>query len=178
MSIKDLLALKQQLKNINNEITLETTLLFVDFLKESGVISEVQCSDTKAALQQQSVNTNGFDVCINDTNTKIIAEVKCNSPVNKSNGFGAAQEQMLIKDLCGLLHGKTKAKITVDDYVKYMVLLIETPDVISAMHKLLNKLGATIKSEDSETQDKNLLYIVYIDPTDSKPIVETVKLNI
>ncbi len=57
----------------------------------------------KDVLRHQSANTNGYDVHICDETAKIIAEVKCNSPVGGAKGFGAAQEgqgESLCKRVC------------------------------------------------------------------------------
>lgn len=182
ISIKDWIVLKKAFKSVNNIITLETALSFVDFLKARGVISEEQCQATKNVLRSQSANTNGYDVHIRDEKPtkKIIAEVKCNSPVGGAKGFGAAQKDEIIKDLRGLQQGKTKAQnIHVGEYAKFMVLLLESPNVIEAMHKLLGKIG-TITEDVSLKEGLNtgLIYIVYIDPESAaKSKVEAVRLN-
>ena len=180
ISIKDWLVLKKAFKSVNNIITLETALSFVDFLRERGLISEGQCLAAKNVLRSQSANTNGYDVHICDDTTKVIAEVKCNSPVGGTNSFGSNQKDEIIKDLRGLQQRKPKAQnICVAEYAKFMVLLLECADVIKAMHKLLEKLGTITENVSLEDGlNPELIYIVYIDPVSiSKSIVESVRLN-
>ena len=104
---------------------------------------------------------------------KIIAEVKCNIPVN-DNSYGAAQEYSIIKDINGLLSGEGKNKVDISEcdlnlYYKFMVVL-RTDKTKEAMQKIIKKINKTnnpsvIEYTKEQCFDKSKVYIVYIDYT-------------
>lgn len=72
-------------------------------------------------VKKSKPNDNGYDIQL-DTGMKILAEVKCNRPINNGEKFGSAQRNGITKDLEGLLEGKNRVKINVNDYHKFLVL--------------------------------------------------------
>jgi hypothetical protein len=125
LSNEQLINLKKLLSCINNIITLRTTDAFVEKLFEDKFITQEEKEKILVKVREQHANTNGYDVRYNGEygNKKIIAEVKCNIPVNKSS-FGAAQEEGILDDIHHLLIGKKKEKIdNIASYYKFMVIL-------------------------------------------------------
>ena len=113
LSGRDLINLKKLLSCINNIITLRATDAFVLKLYQDGFITSAEKDAIWKDVHTQHANTNGFDVRY-DGRKKIIAEVKCNIPVNGTS-FGAAQEDGILDNIDHLLHGKAKANIA--DYL-------------------------------------------------------------
>ncbi len=169
LSVDRILQLKHILSDINNIITLRVTRLFVDFLLHEGIIDECEYEEINNDVNSTNVNTNGYDVRYDKK--KIIAEVKCNIPVN-DNSYGAAQEHSIIKDINGLLSGdgKNKVDISVNLYYKFMVVL-HTDKTKEAMRKIINKINnpsidsPVVEYSKKQCLDKSKVYIVYIDYT-------------
>lgn len=165
LSIDKILQLKQILSDINNIITLRVTRLFVDFLLHEGIIDKYEYEEINNDINSTDVNTNGYDVRYDKK--KIIAEVKCNIPVN-DNSYGAAQEYSIIKDINGLLSGEGKNKVNIlkcelNLYYKFMVVL-HTDKTKEAMQKIIKKINNPSVVEYSKEQcfEKSKVYIVYI----------------
>ena len=122
LSAEQFVNLKKALSNINNIITLKTTLAFVDKLAASGLIEKDIVGQIKANINSQSANANGFDILWEDGDFPFVAEVKCNIPV-ETNKFGPAQLEGIYKDIINLMKGKAKAKVDVTGLYKFMVFL-------------------------------------------------------
>ena len=154
---EDLIGLKKAIANTNNLLTLKVTLGFIDRLHSMGIIDSNQADRIKRNVDGQHPNTIGFDV--QDTESGIIAEVKCNIPVGEKS-FGAAQKNALKKDLQGLRNGKAKGGIVnTDDYYKFMVVL-DVDGVRDAMKKLC---GDDYRELADNQIGKQNVYIAYID---------------
>lgn len=121
LSIEEFENLKGTLKDINNIITYQTTLEFVKWVKERFQLSKDDYQKVVTQVRKSKPNDNGYDIQL-DIGTKILAEVKCNRPINNGEKFGSAQKNGIIKDIEGLLEGKSKAKLNVKDYYKFLVL--------------------------------------------------------
>ena len=83
LTLKEFVHLKKAITNINNIITMLVTESFVKTLHKDGVISTPQQSEMLEQLFETHANTNGFDVEYSAGQMKIVAEVKCNIPVNE-----------------------------------------------------------------------------------------------
>ena len=157
---EEITALKKAVSTVNNVITLSVTELFVDFLKNENIIGEEQYQEIKKQIENTKPNANGYDVEYNG-NPQIVAEVKCNIPVN-GDSFGAAQKHSIIEDIESLQNGKGKSSITnTDDYYKFMVVLSDKEgNVKKAMKKIISGRGNIEEYSGKITTDK--VYIVYI----------------
>ena len=118
LTLKEFVNLKKAITNINNIITMLVTESFVKTLHKDGVISTPQQSEMLEQLFETHANTNGFDVEYSAGQMKIVAEVKCNIPVNE-NSFGAAQENSIMEDVDHLFHSKKKSNLTSEDIQDY-----------------------------------------------------------
>lgn len=134
LSAEEFINLKKALSNINNIITLKTTLAFVDKLASSGLIKEDVAGLIKEKINSQSANANGFDILWEDGDFPFVAEVKCNIPV-ETNKFGPAQLEGIYKDIINLKKGKTKANVDVTDLYKFMVFL-DCDKIVAAINSL------------------------------------------
>ena len=126
LTLQEFVMLKKAITNINNIVTMLATEGFIHTLRNDGVISSQQEAEMLQQLLATHANTNGFDVEYNQE-VKIVAEVKCNIPVNEKS-FGAAQESSIMDDVEHLFNSKKKSDLTqkaIKDYYKFMVFLEE-----------------------------------------------------
>lgn len=163
LSIETLIRLKKALSNINNIITLKVCLAFVERLSQKYISEDVATKVNNDILSTHA-NTNGYDIQCNDENFPFLAEIKCNIPCDKGGKkFGAAQLTAIIKDIEGLINGKTKSNIAhVCDYYRFMVFL-EYDGVRDATKELSAKYGNKIAFwEDDILLDKSKIYLAFI----------------
>lgn len=159
LTMTNLIDLKKAVSNINNIITLRTTLGFIDYLWKMRLITNVDMNQMKTSVLSTNVNSNGYDI----DNCGIVAEIKCNIPVNTSS-YGAAQEQSIKEDLDGLYYGKSTTKTDPNNCYKFMVLL-DVNGVRASMQKLISKLSYknVIEEFGGNTKlSKDKIYIVYL----------------
>ena len=167
LTLKEFVNLKKAITNINNIITMLVTESFVKTLHKDGVISTPQQSEMLEQLFETHANTNGFDVEHSAGQMKIVAEVKCNIPVNETS-FGAAQENSIMEDVDHLFHSKKKSDLTsedIQDYYKFMVFL-DVEKVRVSTQKLIRKLtkkGLNVTEYTPKTKlQKDIVYFIYI----------------
>ncbi len=167
LTLKEFVHLKKAITNINNIITMLVTESFVKTLHKDGVISTPQQSEMLEQLFETHANTNGFDVEYSAGQMKIVAEVKCNIPVNETS-FGAAQENSIMEDVDHLFHSKKKSDLTsedIQDYYKFMVFL-DVENVRVSTLKLIRKLtkkGLNVTEYTPKTKlQKDIVYFIYI----------------
>ena len=167
LTLKEFVHLKKAITNINNIITMLVTESFVKTLHKDGVISTSQQSEMLEHLFETHANTNGFDVEYSAGQMKIVAEVKCNIPVNETS-FGAAQEKSIMEDVDHLFHSKKESDLTsedIQDYYKFMVFL-DVENVRVSTQKLIRKLtkkGLNVTEYTPKTKlQKDIVYFIYI----------------
>lgn len=194
LKISHFIELKNVLSNIHNIITMKVTEAFINKLKIDEFISQGQATRMKKVVNGTSANANGYDVRHDEStkldnvkmfksrDKKILAEVKCNLPVNK-NTFGSDQKKGIEEDIAGLLGSvlattmdkKSTIKSSSDnsDYYKFMVFLNygneEEKSVTKSVEnfkknleegKYKEKLDYYVKP--SET-NKDKVYIVFVE---------------
>ena len=150
LSGNDFINLKQMLSCVNNIITLKATQKFVDILYKDKIILRPDLEKILEKILGQHANTNGYDVQY-DGGPKIIAEVKCNIPVN-GDSFGASQKKGINKDIKNLFEGKIKANLPypTKEYIKFLVIL-ECENAKVCMDKIIDPIN-------KNRQDGQVLY--------------------
>ena len=163
LSVRELIELKKIFSCINNIITLRATIAFVHQLFKDGFISNEEQRKIIDSVNGQHANTNGFDVQYDEEQRKkIIAEVKCNIPVEKT-AFGPAQTDGIIKDIQHLQDGKSKAKIKdTSDYYKFMVILDCDEKVRGCMRKIIDKQNMVKEYTTPNDLDKEHVFVTYV----------------
>ena len=176
LTLADMVQIKQDLSGINGIVTMLTEVAFVDKLEQKGLLDKTQHDGLIKEIRETSPYANGYD--IRSKNPKIVAEVKCNCPINEKS-FGAKQIELLIKDIKGLhdLSFKTKEGVSIDEhahYNKFMVLLDSSTlgnqhDFSTAVENLIAQLKRQDPEIDLEWFDKasiplnhNTVYIVTV----------------
>jgi len=161
--------LKKALKNINDIFTLKTTLALLDFLRKEFNMNEQVYEGAKKSLLSQKPNANGYDLRIDDI--KLIAEVKCNIPINDGEIYGREQRYQIEKDIRYLLNGKKKVK-DVDNNEYYKILGIYNFEGKS-LKAIKNMLKVKKTKEEFENKveiydgnikefNKDKVYIVFV----------------
>ena len=162
LSNEQLINLKKLLSCINNIITLRTTDAFVEKLFEDKFVSLKEKEEIFKKVRAQHANTNGYDVRYDGEyeDKKIIAEVKCNIPVNKTS-FGAAQEEGILADIHYLLTGKNKENIIdIASYYKFMVIM-SWKNIDICIEKIIKKTERVkLYTNPSELDTENVFVVI------------------
>jgi hypothetical protein len=146
--LSQMVALKMAVANINNLITLEISIraakLIGHILKQNDSVISFIIRKVKSV----SANCNGYDIEYSG-DAAYICEVKANIPVNGVT-FGAAQRQQIVKDIYGLLNGKSKSIITGEQlaqHYKFLCLYLDGANTVHAINALTSKLDKEIKNK-------------------------------
>lgn len=145
--------LKVALSNINNIVTYDATLLFIEKIKDLFNLTTQEYEKLKRNVARTKPNDNGFDIHY-EGSVQIIAEIKCNKPINEGNRFGSKQREGITKDLTSLIEGKQKANIPTDElkqYYKFMAIKNFGPNTEEAIRHYLSCIP-------SHLEEKVLLY--------------------
>jgi hypothetical protein len=117
----DLIELKTVLADINNVLTFKTTISAANWLCNFfGLDTDTQ-KNILETVDKTKPNTKGFDIHVLEP-YKVIAEVKCISPVNNGGKFGAAQWNSILDDFHKLKNGKG-VLLDTSKYYKFLFLL-------------------------------------------------------
>lgn len=145
LSQEELISLKSALSDVNNVLTLKTTLAFADWLCEFFNLDDLEKNEIYKQINSVKPNTNGFDIEI-DTAHKIVIEIKCIIPINNGNYYGAAQRNSILDDAIKLKNGKKSIPDTADFFKLIgLIDLGEKTDI--AIQKLLTP-SKTIRTTD------------------------------
>jgi hypothetical protein len=143
MKQADIIQLKTVFADINNVLTLKLTNEAAVWLCKYFEIDEKNKKAILTRIDAVKPNSKGFDIVIEEP-YKIIAEVKCTSPVNDGGAFGAAQHDSIMDDVYKLVYGKKNFQ-RVDGFFKFLCLIDLGNRTDQAIQQLLRKTGG--KSE-------------------------------
>jgi hypothetical protein len=157
--------LKSIVSIVNNILTLKLCLQFVDWLGETLSLGSSVVGNLKHSILRTSPNANGYDLEITEP-VAIIAEVKCNVPINRSRVYGSGQRTGIAKDVNSLVCGKKKSKMNPDSCLKFMVLL-DTPEIRNATSRFVKNMkehkDTIIFSEPGiKPERKDRVYVVFL----------------
>jgi hypothetical protein len=137
MDLCALLELKSVLSDINNTLTMRLTLGFVDWAAATLQLDQAAHARLRRDVLNTKPSSNGYDISFVHV-PPVVAEVKCNVPINGGTRYGAAQKNGIIADIEALLNGKSKASTAPapTDSLKFMVFL-DLPAVRAANSHLI-----------------------------------------
>lgn len=138
MDLQALLELKSVLSDINNTLTMRLTLGFVDWVAATLHLDHAAHARLREDVLNTKPSSNGYDISFAHV-PPVVAEVKCNVPINGGTKYGAAQKNGIIADIEALLNGKSKAASTAptpSESLKFMVFL-DLPAVRAATSHLI-----------------------------------------
>ena len=160
-----IISLKMALSDINNLLTMKITISFVKWIKKQFNLSDESEEKIMSEVLSTKPSTNGYDIISNEI-LKLIAEVKCNIPINAGKRYGSAQRNGINKDLNNLLYGKTKSKFDTKKYLKFMVFL-ENESIREANQHYINlskefKENIIIIDEKTTFERTDCVYLLHI----------------
>jgi hypothetical protein len=132
---EELINIKMALSDVNNALTLRTTLSFASWLCNFFNLTADEELTIHNNINETKPNTNGYDIEIN-SRLKIVAEIKCIVPINEGNYYGAAQRNAILDDAIKLKAGKRVIKNT-SDFIKIIGLIDLGKKTDEAIEKLL-----------------------------------------
>ena len=167
LDFSSFIKLKSVLSNINNIITMKVTMAFIDWLAIHFEWSADERDDMLRKYNSTKPNTNGYDVELSSDAVSIIAEVKCNVPVNGGDKYGAAQKLGIEKDFSSLIKGKSKSHMNPDHCLKFMVF-VDHPEIRKATNGFINvdkKFGDKIcvYRDGMKFDDKEKVHVVFVE---------------
>ncbi|MEC1525823.1 hypothetical protein P9D43_27875, partial [Neobacillus niacini] len=97
----------------------------------------------------------------------IVAEIKCNKTINNVFKFGSAQKNGIIKDIQGLLEGKTKVNFNPIHAYKFLVMYDFGEHTLKATEHLIKNIPLDYRGKievyNDQTQlQKDKVYVVFI----------------
>lgn len=167
LSVEDFEDIKTTLKDIHNIITYKTTVRFIDWISERFQYVRDNYQVYLSQVLGSRPNDNGYDLVVTGE-INIIAEIKCNKPINNGYKFGSAQKNGIIKDIRGLLEGKTKVKsLNPNEAYKFLAIYDFGEHTLSAAQHLIRNLPANLKDmvtiyEEGQQLTMNKVYVVFI----------------
>lgn len=165
LTTAQILSLKSALSDINNLITLRLAFSLAGWICDRFSIPEEARKSVFDAVRSSKPNTNGYDIEMSSPD--IVAEIKCNIPINGGRVYGSAQKNGLRKDIAGLLDGKSKSSKKSDKSFK-LLGLYDMPEVRAATKHFAKNLPEDlnqklfIQPREGEALDNQHLYIVYV----------------
>lgn len=164
LDLKTLLSVKSALSDINNVLTMRLTLGFVSWASKNLKLDESSIGRMREEILKTKPSSNGYDIHCKGP-VSLIAEVKCNMPINGGNRYGAAQRSGIMKDVDALLNGKSKSSPVDKRSLKFMVFA-DLPEVRDANNHLLSSSslaskGFRLLSEGEEPKSPDVVYGVY-----------------
>jgi hypothetical protein len=173
LSVEALLSLKCVLADINNIFTLRVSLHFAEWLGSRFSLESAEVRRIRESIVTTKPGANGFDIHMPGT-PRLIAEVKCNVPINGGDYYGAKQREGIEKDVTALLHGKSKAKLNVSNYLKFLVLL-DRPAIRAATEHLLQtsqlcKEKVIVAPTCARLDRYDVVYVAYVGAPAETPL--------
>ncbi len=145
---EDLIKLKLALSDVNNVLTLKTTLAFAEWISKFLNLKELEVEQIHHEVNSVKPNTNGYDIEING-NHNVVIEIKCIIPINNGNYYGAAQRNSILDDAIKLKNGKRNIPNT-SGYIKIIGLI----DLGAKTDQAIQKLMTPSKSMRTENQSR------------------------
>ncbi len=146
-----LLDLKMALSDVNNVLTLKTTLAFGHWIADFFNLSNEEHKQIVKEINETKPNTNGFDIQV--SKRKIIAEIKCIIPINKGFYYGAAQRNSILDDAIKLIKGK-RALPNTTKHIK-LIGLIDLDEKTDKAIEKLTKPAINIRTEKQLRLDRH-----------------------
>ena len=160
--------LKNAVSNLENINTLKTTLSYISRLKGIFDISDKEVNAIEESVRTTSPYYEGYDVEHKGV-INIIAEIKCNMPVNNSNKFETVQINEIKRDLEHLINGKEKSKIkNINDCYRFLVIKKHGKNLGYAVEDLIKTLPIEISKfllfyREGMVMSKDYVYIYILE---------------
>lgn len=160
--------LKNAVTNLKDINTLKTTLAYINNLKDIFDISDKEVNAIEESVRTAPPHYEGYDV-EHKGMINIIAEIKCNMPVNNSNKFETVQINEIKRDLEYLIHGKEKSRIkNIDGFYRFLVIKKHGKNLGFAVEDLIKTLPIEISKfllfyREGMIMSKDYVYIYILE---------------
>jgi hypothetical protein len=166
LTIEDFVDIKTTLSDINNIITYKTTISFMDWLRDHFSYVDENYEIYLEDVLKVKPSVNGYDIMVIGK-VNIVAEIKCNKPINNGFKFGSAQKNGIIKDIEGLLEGKTKVNFNPIQAYKFLVMYDFGDHTLKATEHLIKNIPSNYRGKVEIYNDQTQLqtdkvYVVFI----------------
>ena len=160
--------LKNAVTNLKNINTLKTTLWYISNMKKIFDISDKEVAAIEESVRTAPPHYEGYDVEHTGL-VNVIAEIKCNMPINNSNKFEPVQINEIKRDLEYLINGKKKSRIkNIDDYYKFLVIKKHSKNLGYAVEELIKMLPIEISKfllvyREGMIMSKDYIYVYILE---------------
>ncbi len=166
LTIEDFVDIKNTLSDINNIITYKTTISFMNWLRDHFSYVDENYEVYLEDILKVKPSVNGYDIMVTGK-VNIVAEIKCNKPINNGFKYGSAQKNGIIKDIQGLLEGKTKVNFNPIHAYKFLVMYDFGEHSLKATVHLIKNIPSEYRGKveiyNDQTQLKiDKVYVVFI----------------
>ncbi|PEQ84662.1 hypothetical protein CN481_22090 [Bacillus sp. AFS006103] len=156
LTIEDFVDIKTTLSDINNIITYKTTISFMDWLRDHFSYVDENYEIYLEDVLKVKPSVNGYDIMVIGK-VNIVAEIKCNKPINNGFKFGSAQKNGIIKDIEGLLEGKTKVNFNPIQAYKFLVMYDFGEHTLKATEHLIKNIPSNYRGKVEIYNDQTQL---------------------
>lgn len=160
--------LKNAVTNLKDINTLKTTLAYINNLKNIFDITDKEVNAIEESVRTAPPHYEGYDVEHKGV-INIVAEIKCNMPVNNSNKFETVQINEIKRDLEYLIKGKEKSRIkNIDGFYKFLVIKKHGKNLGFAVEDLIKTLPIEISKfllfyREGMIMSKDYVYIYILE---------------
>lgn len=160
--------LRNAVTNLKDINTLKTTLAYINNLKNIFNISEKEVNAIEESVRTAPPHYEGYDV-EHKGEINVIAEIKCNMPVNNSNKFETVQINEIKRDLEYLINGKEKSRLkSIDGFYKFLVIKKHGKNLGYAVEDLIKTLPIEISKfllfyREGMIMSKDYVYIYILE---------------
>ncbi|MBE5935001.1 MAG: hypothetical protein E7262_04335 [Lachnospiraceae bacterium] len=160
--------LRNAVTNLKNINTLKTTLWFISKIKDIFNVSDKEVAAVEESVRTAPPHYEGYDVEHTGL-VNVIAEIKCNMPINNSNTFEPVQINEIKRDLEFLINGKKKSKIKdISKYYRFLVVKKHGKNLGFAVQELIKELPIEISKfllvyREGMIMSKDYIYIYILE---------------
>lgn len=136
--------LKNAVTNLKDINRLKTTLSFISRIGDIFNVGAREVSAIEEIVRTTPPHYGGYDIEYKGA-INILAEIKCNMPINNSNKFEPVQISELKSELENLILGKEKSKVKdIENYCRFLVIKKHGKNIRYAVEELIKELPIEI----------------------------------
>lgn len=156
-----LINLKYALSDINNIVTLKTSLAFIDYISLIFSLTPNEKLEIVDRLNSTKPNSNGYDIYFKNKNVSFFAEIKSTVPINKGTQFGIAQINSILDDAIKLQNGKRG--IDTSNAYKFIGVLDLGDTTLTALKKVFRGRNIRIMNDQRDKRNKIKTHLALIE---------------
>lgn len=136
--------LKNAVTNLKDINRLKTTLAFISRIGDIFNVGSREVNAIEEIVRTTPPHYGGYDIEYKGA-ISILAEIKCNMPINNSNKFEPVQIRELKSELENLIFGKDESKVKdIENYCRFLVIKKHGKNLRYAVEELIKELPIDI----------------------------------